>query len=88
MIIEGLNKASRKEFKAMLKDVKGIMFKRHGVNLEIVYVCLDLEKKVLAVKAVRNAISEIRKRIFNHITDDVFIEQFTKDELKFNSVKK
>ena len=68
MIIEGLDKESRREFKALLKDVKGVILKTRSVNgynepknLQIVFVCLSLEESIDAHSEVKSALSEVRE---------------------------
>ena len=68
MIIEGLDKVSRKEFKSLLRNVDGVMLKTRQYkrsyaepkNVEVVYVCLDLDTKINAVNRVKSALVEVR----------------------------
>ena len=67
MIIEGLNKVDRKEFKAMLSKVDGIMLRTHSIkgynepkNIEVVFICLNLEQSIDAHAKVKSALAEVR----------------------------
>jgi hypothetical protein len=67
MIIEGLDKVSRKEFKALLAKVDGVMLRTHNIkgydepkNIEVVFVCLSLEQSIDAHAEVKSALAEVR----------------------------
>lgn len=70
MIIEGLDKVSRKELKAMLSKVDGIMLRTHSIkgynepkNIEIVFVCLSLEQSIDAHAEVKSALATLRENV-------------------------
>ena len=74
MIIESLSKIDRKRFKKALSGVSGVMLKTHNIkglsepkNVEVVYICLSLEEKLVAVNAVKIALAETRKQSFETV---------------------
>lgn len=71
MIIEGLSKEARKLFKSKLKAVPGLMFKTHSIkgykepkNIEVIYICLNLEEKLVAVNAVKEVMKSFQMECF------------------------
>ena len=67
MILEGLDKVSRKELSKSLAGVSGVMLKTRSIkgykepkNVQIIYICITLEEKLLTVDVVKNAIALVR----------------------------